>query len=61
MINKFNTKKVQNRKYELSESLLLEWDHLYSLVHNKELVMHKRKLKSGKVIHFLDFEKNERK
>lgn len=50
-----NAKKRQNRRYALTEKQLLEWDQLYCIVHDKDLVMHKRITSKGKVIRYLDF------
>lgn len=61
MAKDLSSKQVQNKKYGLTEEQLREWDQLYCIVHDKNLVLHKRRTKTGRVIRFLDFRIKERK
>lgn len=54
-MQELNVKKRQNRRYALTEKQLLEWDHIYCIVHNKDLVMCTRVTKTGKKVKYLDW------
>lgn len=49
---------IMDRKRVLGEENLREWDQLYCLVHDDDLVMCSR-IKDGKVIKFLGFKENK--
>lgn len=49
---------MTGRKRVLGEENLKEWDRLYCLVHDDDLVMCSR-IKDGKVIKFLGFKENK--
>lgn len=50
-----SVKKRQNRRYALTEKQLLEWDHIFCIVHNKNLVMRSRIGRNGKKVKYLDW------
>jgi hypothetical protein len=45
------------RRRELGEDLMQEWDMLHCIVNDDDMVMHERTGKNGKIIPYLDFRK----